>query len=113
MVFKSATWGNVLVLDGVIQLTEKDECSYQEMMAHLPMFAHERPSQVLIIGGGDGGILREVVKHNIIDKVTMVEIDGDVPAVSKQFLPSLSTGFDHPKSELIVGDGVGFAANSK
>jgi len=113
MVFKSATWGNVLVLDGVIQLTERDESSYQEMMAHLPMFAHERPSRVLIIGGGDGGVLREVVKHECVEKVTMCEIDGGVVAASKKYFPSVSTGFGHAKAELIIGDGVGFAEAAK
>merc|ERR1719492_467971 len=75
LVFESTHWGRVLVLDGVIQLTERDEMSYQEMMAHLPLFAHESPKQVLIIGGGDGGVLREVCKHACVEKVTMREID--------------------------------------
>jgi len=113
LVFESATWGKVLVLDGVIQLTERDECSYQEMMAHLPMFSHEDPKQVLIIGGGDGGVLREVVKHECIESVTMCEIDAGVVEASKQYFPKVSCGFDHPKAKLIIGDGVGFVEAAK
>jgi len=113
MVFESTSWGNVLILDGVIQLTERDEMSYQEMLAHLPMFAHERPKQVLIIGGGDGGILREVCKHSCVEKVTMCEIDAGVVEASKRFFPSVSTAFSHPKAELIIGDGVGFAEKAE
>ncbi|CAM9717035.1 unnamed protein product [Heterosigma akashiwo] len=71
LVFKSSTYGMVLVLDGVIQLTERDEFAYQEMITHLPMFAHPNPKKVLIIGGGDGGVLREVVKHPTVEKIDM------------------------------------------
>lgn len=69
MVFDSETYGRVLVLDGVIQLTERDEFAYQEMIAHLPMFAHKKPERVLIVGGGDGGVLREVARHKEVKKV--------------------------------------------
>lgn len=75
MSFFSRTYGNVLVLDNVIQCTERDEFSYQEMLTHLPMFAHPNPKKVLIIGGGDGGILREVLKHSCVEEVHMCEID--------------------------------------
>lgn len=109
MVFKSTDWGNVLILDGVIQLTERDEMSYQEMMAHLPLFAHSQPLNVLIIGGGDGGVLREVVKHDCVERVTMCEIDVGVVEASKTFFPTVSSAFNHPKVNLIIGDGVGFA----
>lgn len=113
LVFESTDWGKVLILDGVIQLTEKDEMSYQEMMAHLPMFSHPKPLHVLIIGGGDGGVLREVVKHECIERVTMCEIDGGVVDASKTFFPSVSCAFSHPKVNLIIGDGVGFAEKSE
>jgi len=113
MVFQStAEWGKVLVLDGVIQLTERDECSYQEMLTHLPMFSHEAPKQVLIIGGGDGGVLREVCRHDCVEKVTMVDIDKGVVEASKKFFPAVSTGFSHPKANLIIGDGVGFVTGA-
>lgn len=109
MVFESETWGNVLVLDGVIQLTEKDEMSYQEMMAHLPMFAHSSPKKVLIIGGGDGGVLREVVKHECVEKVVHCEIDAGVVAAAKNYFPSLSEAFSDERLELVIGDGVAYA----
>jgi spermidine synthase len=109
LVFESTTWGNVLVLDGVIQMSERDEMSYQEMLTHLPMFAHECPKNVLIVGGGDGGVLREVVKHETVEKVTMCEIDGGVVDAAKKFFPKQSTGFDHPKAKLVIGDGLAFA----
>lgn len=78
LVFRSKTYGHVLVLDGVIQLTERDEFSYQEMITHLPMFAHPNPKKVLIIGGGDGGVLREVAKHPGVETIHMCEIDRQV-----------------------------------
>ena len=79
MVFESTTWGKVLCLDGVIQLTERDECSYQEMLAHIPLFSAEKaPEKVLIIGGGDGGVLREVCRHRSVSSVVMCEIDQGV-----------------------------------
>ena len=78
LVFKSKTYGTVLALDGVIQLTERDEFSYQEMITHLPLFANKNPKKVLIIGGGDGGVLREVVKHSSVTEIHMCEIDKQV-----------------------------------
>jgi spermidine synthase len=77
-VFQSKTYGKVLVLDGVIQLTERDEFSYQEMITHIPIIAHKAPKKVLIIGGGDGGVLREVAKHPGVETIHMCEIDRQV-----------------------------------
>lgn len=73
--FESKTFGNVLVLDGVVQLTTRDESAYQEMIAHLPLYSHPNPKHVLIIGGGDGGVIREVVKHAGVETITICEID--------------------------------------
>lgn len=78
LVFKSSTYGTVLVLDGVIQLTERDEHAYQEMIAHIPLFANKDPKKVLIIGGGDGGVLREVAKHPGVTEIHQCEIDRQV-----------------------------------
>ena len=78
LVFQSKTYGKVLVLDGVIQLTERDEFSYQEMIVHIPINAHSNPKKVLIIGGGDGGVLREVCKHPGVSTIHMCEIDRQV-----------------------------------
>ena len=78
IVFQSETYGKVLVLDGVIQLTEKDEAGYQEMIAHLPLYACDNPKKVLIVGGGDGGVLRECCRHSSIEEIHMCEIDEGV-----------------------------------
>ncbi|KNE71509.1 spermidine synthase [Allomyces macrogynus ATCC 38327] len=108
LVFKSKTYGNVLVLDGVIQVTERDEMAYQEMIAHVPLNAHPNPRRVLVVGGGDGGVLREVVKHPSVESVTLCEIDEAVPRVSRMYLPTLAAGFDHPKVTVHIGDGFEF-----
>jgi len=105
LVFKSSTYGNVMVLDGVIQVTERDEIAYQEMIVHLPLFANRNPKKVLIIGGGDGGVLREVCKHPGVETIHMCEIDAQVIEVCKQhFSGSLSTSFNDPRLKLIIDD---------
>lgn len=108
MVFKSKSLGNVLILDGVIQLTEKDESSYQEMMAHLPMFAHHQPEHVLVIGGGDGGVIRELVKHDTLKQVIICEIDQGVIDAGKKYFPSVASAWDDERVKLHVGDGNAF-----
>ncbi|KAF6345710.1 spermidine synthase [Rhinolophus ferrumequinum] len=108
LVFRSKSYGNVLVLDGVIQCTERDEFSYQEMIANLPLCSHPNPRKVLIIGGGDGGVLREVVKHSLVESVVQCEIDEDVIQVSKKFLPGMAVGYSSSKLTLHVGDGFEF-----
>jgi len=110
LVFKSKTYGTVLALDGVIQLTERDEFAYQEMIVHLPLCAHPNPKKVLIIGGGDGGVLREVCKHECVEEIVMCEIDKMVPEVSKKYLPTVSTHFDDPRLTLHIADGCKFLA---
>uniref|UniRef100_A0A6V1NMD1 PABS domain-containing protein n=1 Tax=Heterosigma akashiwo TaxID=2829 RepID=A0A6V1NMD1_HETAK len=105
LVFKSSTYGMVLVLDGVIQLTERDEFAYQEMITHLPMFAHPNPKKVLIIGGGDGGVLREVVKHPTVEKIDMCEIDDVVIQCAKDYFgESTATAYADPRLNLVQGD---------
>lgn len=108
LVFESETYGNVLVLDGVIQCTERDEIAYQEMIAHVPLMAHSNPKNVLVVGGGDGGVLREVVKHSGVETVTLCEIDEAVCRVSKLYLPKMAEGFKHPKVKVHIGDGFEF-----
>ncbi|XP_013920882.1 PREDICTED: spermidine synthase, partial [Thamnophis sirtalis] len=108
LVFRSKTYGNVLVLDGVIQCTERDEFSYQEMIANLPLCSHPNPRKILIIGGGDGGVLREVVKHPSVESVIQCEIDEDVIQASKKYLPGMAVGYSSPKLTLHVGDGFEF-----
>lgn len=109
----SLRFGKMLLLDGVVQTTEKDEFVYHEMMTHVALFSHPDPKKVLIIGGGDGGILREVLKHKNIEKATMVEIDGRVVEFCKKHLPTLSAGaFDEPRTDLVIDDGAKFVKNT-
>lgn len=113
LVFHNKAFGNVLVLDGRIQCTEKDEHSYQEMIALLPLNSHPNPERVLIIGGGDGGVARECAKHPLVKHITQCEIDEDVVKVSREFLPHMAKGFDSPKMNLFIGDGFEFMAQHK
>ncbi|MCG8687225.1 MAG: spermidine synthase [Desulfobacterales bacterium] len=103
--YQTRSHGKMLVLDGIIQLTERDEFSYQEMMAHLPLFSHPNPKNVLVIGGGDGGVLREIGRHKDIETIDFCEIDPEVIEVSKQFLPNMACGFDDPRLTVHIRDG--------
>ncbi|KVI04666.1 Spermidine/spermine synthase family [Cynara cardunculus var. scolymus] len=119
LVFESATYGKVLVLDGILQLTEKDECAYQEMIAHLPLCSIKSPKNasiflflaVLVVGGGDGGVLREISRHSSVELIDICEIDKMVIDVSKKFFPELAVGFEDPRVHLHVGDAVEFIRN--
>lgn len=113
MILQTKNHGRALILDGVIQLTEADEFSYQEMMAMLPVNSHPNPENVLIVGGGDGGIARELDKHPSVKRVVMCEIDEKVIEVSKTYLPKLAKGFESAKLELHIGDGFEFMKNHK
>lgn len=104
------SYGRVLVLDGCIQCTERDEFSYQEMMTFVPLACHPDPKSVLIIGGGDGGVAREVVKYPTVERVVQCEIDAKVVEVSKKFLPFMAKGFESPKLKLHIGDGLAFVS---
>ena len=106
-------FGRMLILDGVVQLTERDEHFYHEMLAHVPLHTHPAPRDVLIIGGGDGGALREVLKHKTVRAVTMAEIDKGVIEVSRRFLPTLSAGFADPRTRLEIADGARFVAGAR
>jgi spermidine synthase len=108
VIFDNARFGRVMCLDGVVQTTEGDEFVYHEMMAHVPILAHGAAKTVLIIGGGDGGMAREVLKHSDM-LVTMVEIDGAVVDFCKEHLPNHSAGaFDNPRLDLVIADGARF-----
>ncbi|KAI9884542.1 MAG: putrescine aminopropyltransferase [Watsoniomyces obsoletus] len=113
LIFESTDHGTVLVLDNVIQCTEKDEFSYQEMITHLAMNSHPEPKNVLVIGGGDGGVLREVIKHETVEEVILCDIDEAVIRLSKKYLPGMAVGFQHPKVKTHVGDGFKFLADRK
>ncbi|WP_371226502.1 polyamine aminopropyltransferase [Pseudomonas sp. QE6] len=113
VIFENARMGRVMALDGVIQTTEADEFIYHEMLTHVPILAHGAAKRVLIIGGGDGGMLREVSKHASVEHITMVEIDGTVVDMCKEFLPNHSQGaFDDPRLNLVIDDGMRFVATT-
>lgn len=104
--YETEGFGKLLVLDGTVQLVEKGEESYHEPLVHPVMLAHPDPKRVLIIGGGDGGTLREVLKHGTVEKAVMVEIDDAVIDVSRRYLKIDRGAFEDPRAEVIVGDGV-------
>ncbi|WP_419728364.1 polyamine aminopropyltransferase [Lichenicola sp.] len=113
VVFESEAHGRVLVLDGAIQITERDEFVYQEMLAHVPLLAHGSAASVLIIGAGDGGVLRRVLQHRTVQRAVMVEIDGEVIRLSKQYLPDIGgDAWSDPRAEVIVGDGIDYVAKA-
>ncbi len=111
-VAESSLFGRMLILDDAVQTTERDEFTYHEMLVHLPLITHPRPERVLIIGGGDGGALEEVLKHPVAH-ATMVEIDQEVIQVSQQYLPSVAgRSFDDPRTRLRIDDGMGFVQST-
>jgi len=106
--YDTYSFGKILVLDGILQTSEKDEFVYHEMICHIPLFLHKNPKKVLIIGGGDGGSLKETLKHKA-EEVVMVEIDKKVVDLSKKYLPSISkNAFKDKRAKLIIGDGKAF-----
>ena len=109
VIFDSYSHGRVMVLDGVIQITEADEFVYQEMLTHVPLLAHGAAENVLIIGAGDGGVLRRVLRHGAVKRAVMVEIDGEVIRLSKEFLPNIAgDAWTDPRADVIVGDGIDY-----
>ena len=105
-ILDTVEFGRMLTLDDVIQTTVKDEFVYHEMITHVGLNTHPNPRQVLVIGGGDGGSIREVVKHRQVEKARMVEIDGRVIEAAKEFLPEISCGYADPRVEILVDDGI-------
>ena len=109
MIFESHTHGRVMLLDGVVQITEADEFVYQEMLAHVPLLAHGAAARVLIIGAGDGGVLRRVLQHRNVQQAVMVEIDGEVIRLAKEHLPGIAgDAWYDPRAQVIVGDGIDY-----
>ena len=114
-IYENDSLGRVLTLDGIIQITECDEFVYQEMMAHVPIFSHENPENVLIIGGGDGGILREVLRHKRIKRIVMAEIDQMVIDACVEYMPSVNNAgkvYKDSRTQLIVGDAFAFVKDT-
>lgn len=112
-IFETTRLGRMLTLDDVIMCTEYDEMAYHEMIVHVPMFAHKNPEKVLVIGGGDGATVREVLKHPGLKHVDMCEIDERVVRVSQQYLPSLASKLGHPKAALHFKDGIQWVKDRK
>ena len=103
----------MLVLDGAVQITEADEFVYQEMLAHVPLIAHGAPRRVLIIGAGDGGVLRRVLQHRTVEQAVMVEIDGEVIRLAREHMPAIAgDAWNDPRACVIVGDGLGYVAEA-
>jgi spermidine synthase len=112
LVFENEFLGRVLVLDGIVQTTEADEFIYHEMLAHVPLFSLENPENVLIIGGGDGGCLEEVLKHPV-RQATMVELDAEVVELCRRHLPAIcGAAFDDTRANLVIGDGARYLAET-
>lgn len=113
-IYQNPIFGKVLLLDGIIQLAEKDEFIYHEMMVHPIMLAHPNPKKVLVIGGGDGGILREVLKHKSVEEIDFVEIDSSIIDLAKKYFPKVNAGaFNNKKVTTIIADGSKYVAEVK
>lgn len=112
-IYETANLGRMLMLDDIIQLTEFDEFAYQEMMTHPAMFVHPNPEKVLIIGGGDGGVAREVARHKTVKHIDQCEIDGEVVELCRKYIPSTACGFDDERMHLTIGDGLEFVKQRK
>lgn len=112
LLLQTPRYGKVLALDNIIQAAEKDEYIYHEVMAHIPLFLHPEPQKILIIGGGDGGVLREVLKHPEVKEVSLVEIDKEVINICQEHFSEIPRGsFDDPRTKIIIADGAEFVKN--
>lgn len=117
IIFDNKRFGRVMMLDHIVQLTTADEFIYHEMMAHVPLMAlscvePETPKSVLIVGGGDGGVLREVLRHPLVERAVLCEIDRSVIDMCVEYFPGVSAGaFDHPKTEIVIADGTDYVAS--
>eukprot|EP00794_Sanderia_malayensis_P006271 gene6271-6992_t len=111
LVFDSATSGRILVLDGLIQLTAKDEFAYHETLSFTALASHKDPKKVLIVGGGDGGMAREAAKFPSVESITICEIDEEVVNTCKKLFPKLSKSFSNPKVNLVIEDAFEYLKN--
>ncbi len=112
-VYESAAWGNIMVLDGCLMVTTRDNFLYHEMMAHPALFTHPRAKRVCIIGGGDCGTLREVLRHEEVEHAVQIEIDERVTRLSEQYFPELCESNSDPRAELLFIDGVKWMAEAE
>lgn len=111
-ILESTKYGKMLALDDMVMTTINDEFHYHEMISHPAMFTHGNAKNILVIGGGDGGTVREILRHESVEKVTMVEIDGEVIKACKEHLPQIAAAFDSPKLDLKVDDGIAYIKNA-
>ncbi len=105
-VIDTMQWGRMLVLDGCVMTTDKDEFVYHEMITHIALSAHKNPKRVLVVGGGDGGVIREIMKHNTVEKAVLAEIDGKVIEASKTYFPAIAQGLSDARVDIQVIDGI-------
>ncbi|EPZ52607.1 polyamine aminopropyltransferase [Alicyclobacillus acidoterrestris] len=105
-VYETKQYGRLLVLDGCVMTTDKDEFVYHEMLSHVPMHTHPNPKNVLVVGGGDGGIIREVIKHPSVERAVLAEIDGAVVEASKKYFPQIAAGLSDPRVDVQIVDGI-------
>jgi len=109
-VYETEQYGNLLVLDGCVMTTDKDEFVYHEMLSHVPLHTHPNPHSVLVVGGGDGGVIREIIKHPSVERVVLAEIDGEVIEASRRYFPYIASGLDDSRVEIQVADGIQYVA---
>jgi spermidine synthase len=113
IIFENEDYGRVMMLDNIVQLTTRDEFVYHEMMAHVPLFAHGEARKALIVGGGDGGVLREALRHPEIESITLCEIDRGVIELCREHFPEISAGaYDNPRTRIVIADGTKFVAET-
>ncbi|QQE78879.1 polyamine aminopropyltransferase [Alicyclobacillus sp. SO9] len=105
-VYETAEYGKLLVLDGCVMTTDRDEFVYHEMISHVALHTHANPKNVLVIGGGDGGAIREILKHESVERAVLAEIDGRVVAASKEYFPGIASGLSDPRVDVQVTDGI-------
>lgn len=106
-------FGRMLVLDNIVQTTIRDEFIYHEMISHIPLFTHPEPKKVLVVGGGDGGVIREVLKHPSVEKAILCEIDKCVVEECKKYLPEISSELNNSRCEIFIGDGIKYVHEHK
>lgn len=112
-IYETEQNGRLLVLDGYIMTTDKDEFVYHEMLSHVAMHTHPNPKNVLVVGGGDGGVIREIVKHKSVERAVLAEIDGRVIETSKEYFPYIASGLSDPRVDIQVTDGVKYVQDHK
>lgn len=112
-VVETKAYGKMLLLDSFVMITDSDEFVYHEMITHVPVCLHKAPKHVVVIGGGDGGTVRELLKHNEIEKITLCEIDALVIETSKKFFPAMAASMDNSRVDVRIGDGIKYIKELK